>query len=534
MVLEEPLAAIQMGLIYVNPEGPGGRPEALQSARDIRETFARMGMNDVETAALTAGGHTFGKAHGAGDAKKVGVSPEGADIAQQGLGWVSGHESGVGDHTITSGIEGAWTPTPITWDMTYFDMLLDHEYELVRSPAGAKQWQPVGNPEETLAPAAHTPGKKVPTMMTTADMAFKVDPAYRRIMERFRADPAYFADQFARAWFKLCHRDMGPRIRYLGPDVPTEDLLWQDPIPPHQGPMIGDAEIAELKQAIITSDLSVADLVRTAWASAATWRGSDHRGGANGARIRLAPQKDWDVNEPAKLARVLKVYEDIKASSGLNVSIADLIVLGGSVGIEQAAKAAGHDVVVPFSPGRTDATDEQTDAEGFHVLEPKADGFRNYLQVQFNVPTEELLVDRSQLLGLTAPQMTVLVGGLRVLGVNHGASENGVLTDRPGQLTNDFFVNLLDMRTGWKQVDDSSDETFVGSDRLTHEKRWTATRTDLVFGSNSQLRALAEVYASADAGEKFVRDFIKAWVQVMNNDRYDLPGPALHAEKVVA
>lgn len=534
MVLEEPLAAIQMGLIYVNPEGPGGRPEALQSARDIRETFARMGMNDVETAALTAGGHTFGKAHGAGDAKKVGVSPEGADIAQQGLGWVSGHESGVGDHTITSGIEGAWTPTPITWDMTYFDMLLDHEYELVRSPAGAKQWQPVGNPEETLAPAAHTPGKKVPTMMTTADMAFKVDPAYRRIMEQFRADPAYFADQFARAWFKLCHRDMGPRIRYLGPDVPTEDLLWQDPIPPHQGPMIGDAEIAELKQAIITSDLSVADLVRTAWASAATWRGSDHRGGANGARIRLAPQKDWDVNEPAKLARVLKVYEDIKASSGLNVSIADLIVLGGSVGIEQAAKAAGHDVVVPFSPGRTDATDEQTDAEGFHVLEPKADGFRNYLQVQFNVPTEELLVDRSQLLGLTAPQMTVLVGGLRVLGVNHGASENGVLTDRPGQLTNDFFVNLLDMRTGWKQVDDSSDETFVGSDRLTHEKRWTATRTDLVFGSNSQLRALAEVYASADAGEKFVRDFIKAWVQVMNNDRYDLPGPALHAEKVVA
>ena len=534
MVLEEPLAAIQMGLIYVNPEGPGGRPEALQSARDIRETFARMGMNDVETAALTAGGHTFGKAHGAGDAKKVGVSPEGADIAQQGLGWVSGHESGVGDHTITSGIEGAWTPTPITWDMTYFDMLLDHEYELVRSPAGAKQWQPVGNPEETLAPAAHTPGKKVPTMMTTADMAFKVDPAYRRIMEQFRADPAYFADQFARAWFKLCHRDMGPRIRYLGPDVPTEDLLWQDPIPPHQGPMIGDAEIAELKQAIITSDLSVADLVRTAWASAATWRGSDHRGGANGARIRLAPQKDWDVNEPAKLARVLKVYEDIKASSGLNVSIADLIVLGGSVGIEQAAKAAGHDVVVPFSPGRTDATDEQTDAEGFKVLEPRADGFRNYLQVQFNVPTEELLVDRSQLLGLTAPQMTVLVGGLRVLGVNHGASENGVLTDRPGQLTNDFFVNLLDMQTGWKQVDDSSDETFVGADRLTHEKRWTATRTDLVFGSNSQLRALAEVYASADAGEKFVRDFINAWVQVMNNDRYDLPGPALHAEKVVA
>ncbi|QBX37407.1 catalase/peroxidase HPI [Brevundimonas sp. S30B] len=531
MALEEPLAAIQMGLIYVNPEGPGGVPEALQSARDIRETFARMGMNDVETAALTAGGHTFGKAHGNGDASKVGISPEGADIAQQGLGWVSGHESGMGDHTITSGIEGAWTPTPITWDMTYFDMLLDHEYELVRSPAGAKQWQPVGNPDETLAPAAHTPGKRVPTMMTTADMAFKVDPEYRKVMERFRADPAYFADQFARAWFKLCHRDMGPRIRYLGPEVPQEDLIWQDPIPAHTGPKLSDADVGALKSAIASSGLSVADLVRTAWASASTYRGSDHRGGANGARIRLAPQKDWDVNEPAKLSKVLKAYEDIKASSGLNVSIADLIVLGGSVGIEQAAKAAGHDITVPFTPGRTDATQEQTDVEGFKVLEPRADGFRNYLQVRFNVPTEELLVDRSQLLGLTAPQMAVLVGGLRVLGVNHGASENGVLTDRPGQLTNDFFVNLLDMKTAWKQVDDHSDETFVGSDRETHEKRWTATRTDLVFGSNSQLRALAEVYASADAGEKFVRDFVRAWVQVMENDRYDLPRPALRAQR---
>ncbi|QDH72113.1 catalase/peroxidase HPI [Brevundimonas sp. M20] len=520
--LEAPLAAIQMGLIYVNPEGPGGVPEALQSARDIRETFARMGMNDEETAALTAGGHTFGKAHGAGDASKVGAAPEGADIAQQGMGWQSGHESGIGDHTITSGIEGAWTPTPITWDMTYFDMLLDHDYELVRSPAGAKQWQPVGNPQETLAPAAHTPGKKVPTMMTTADMAFKVDPEYRKIMEKFRADPAYFADAFARAWFKLCHRDMGPKVRYLGPDVPAEDLIWQDPIPAHSGPLVGDADVRALKEKIAASGLSTAELVSTAWAAAATYRGSDHRGGANGGRLRLAPQKDWDVNEPAKLAKVLKVYEDIQASSGLNVSIADLIVLGGSVGIEQAAKAAGAPVEVPFTPGRTDASAEQTDVEGFAVLEPRADGFRNYLQVRFNVPTEELLVDRAQLLGLTAPEMTVLVGGLRVLGANHGGSTHGVLTDRPGQLTNDFFVNLLDMKTGWKKVDGEGDETFVGTDRETGEELWTATRTDLVFGSNSQLRALSEVYASADAGPKFVKDFVAAWVKVMNADRYDL------------
>ena len=522
MALEEPLAAIQMGLIYVNPEGPGGVPDALQSARDIRETFRRMGMNDEETAALTAGGHTFGKAHGAGDAKLVGTSPEGADIAQQGMGWVSGHESGMGDHTITSGIEGAWTPTPVTWDMTYFDMLLDHDYELIRSPAGAKQWQPVGNPDDTLAPAAHTPGKRVPTMMTTADMAFKFDPEYRKVMEKFRADPAYFADQFARAWFKLCHRDMGPKARYLGPEVPAEDLIWQDPIPAHTGPTLSGAEIRDLKDTIAASDLSISDLVRTAWASASTYRGSDHRGGANGGRIRLAPQKDWDVNEPEKLARVLKVYEDIKASSVKNVSIADLIVLGGSVGIEKAARAAGHDIEVPFIPGRTDASQEQTEVEGFHWLEPRADGFRNYLQVRFNVPTEELLIDRSQLLGLTAPQMTVLVGGLRALGINHKDSKDGVLTDRPGQLTNDFFVNLLDMGTAWKQVDESSDETFVGTCRKSHEQKWTATRTDLVFGSNSQLRALAEVYASADAGQKFVRDFVAAWVQVMNADRFDL------------
>jgi len=522
MVLESPLAAIQMGLIYVNPEGPGGVPEALQSARDIRETFARMGMDDEETAALTAGGHTFGKAHGAGDASKVGISPEGADIAQQGMGWISGHESGIGDHTITSGIEGAWTPTPITWDMSYFDMLLDHDYELIRSPAGAKQWQPVGNPPETLAPAAHTPGKRVPTMMTTADMAFKVDPEYRKILEKFRADPAHFGDAFARAWFKLCHRDMGPKARYLGPEVPAEDLIWQDPIPAPTGPVIGTGDITALKAKIAASGLSVAELVTTAWAAAATYRGSDHRGGANGGRLRLAPQKDWEVNEPAKLARVLKVYQAIKGASGIQVSIADLIVLGGSVGIEQAARAAGHAVEVPFTPGRTDASEDQTDVEGFAVLEPRADGFRNYLQVRFNVPTEELLVDRAQLLGLSAPQMAVLVGGLRVLGANYQDSKQGVLTDRPGQLTNDFFVNLLDMKTGWKKVDGEGDETFVGTDRVTGESLWTATRTDLVFGSNSQLRALSEVYASADAGQKFVRDFVAAWTRVMNLDRFDV------------
>jgi len=520
--LESPLAAIQMGLIYVNPEGPGGVPEALLSARDIRETFARMGMNDEETVALTVGGHTFGKAHGAGDASKVGVEPEGADIAQQGMGWISTHESGMGDDTITSGIEGAWTPTPIQWDMSYFDMLLDHEYELVRSPAGAKQWQPVGNPPETLAPAAHTPGKRVPTMMTTADMAFKFDPEYRKVMDRFRADPGYFGDAFARAWFKLCHRDMGPKARYLGPDVPAEDLIWQDPIPAHQGPLIGAADIKALKDHIAASGLSVSELVKTAWASAATYRGSDHRGGANGGRLRLEPQRSWDVNEPGALSKVLQTYERIKADSGLNVSIADLIVLGGSVGVEQAAKAGGHAIEVPFTPGRTDASAEQTDVAGFAVLEPRADGFRNYLQVRFNVPTEELLVDRAQLLGLTAPEMTVLVGGLRVLGANHGGSKHGVLTDRPGQLTNDFFVHLLDMRTAWNPADDSSEEAFVGSDRQSGAPRWTATRADLVFGSNSQLRALSEVYASADAGAKFVKDFVAAWTKVMNADRFDL------------
>ena len=520
MALEEPLAAIQHGLIYVNPEGPGGKPDTKGSARDLRETFSRMAMNDEETAALTAGGHTFGKAHGAGDPRHVGREPEGADITQQGLGWASTHETGLGDHTITSGLEGSWTPTPIKWDMTYFDMLLDHDYELEKSPAGANQWHPVGNPEETLAPAAHTAGKKVPTMMSTADMAFKDDPKYRAILEKFRADPAYFGDAWARAWFKLTHRDMGPRSRYLGPESPKEDLIWQDAVP--AGAKLSEADVAALKEKIAASGLSTARLVKTAWASASTYRGSDHRGGANGARIRLAPQKDWEVNEPAELAKVLAVYEGIKVDHG-SVSIADLIVLGGNLGIEQAAKAAGHDITVPFSPGRGDATAEQTDAESFAVLEPKADGFRNYLQVRFNVPTEELLIDRAQLLGLSAPEMTVLVGGLRVLGVNHPKAEkHGVFTDRTGQLTTDFFVHLLDMQTAWKQVSDESDQEFVGTDRHTHEHRWTASRTDLVFGSNSQLRALAEVYASDDAKGKFVEDFVKAWVKVMEADRFDL------------
>ncbi|HKY80377.1 MAG TPA: catalase/peroxidase HPI, partial [Sphingobium sp.] len=450
MALEEPLAAIQMGLIYVNPEGPGGNPDPLQSARDIRETFARMGMDDEETLALTAGGHTFGKAHGAGDAAKVGAEPEGADIAQQGLGWQSGHESGLGDHTITSGIEGAWTPTPVTWDHSFFHMLLDYDYELVKSPAGAQQWQPIGQKPEDLAPGAHSPDRRLPTMMTTADLAFKEDPAYRAIAEKFRADPAAFADAFARAWFKLTHRDMGPKARYLGPDVPAEDLIWQDPIPAVDRPLIEEADIRALKQDIAGSGLTVAELVQTAWASASTFRGSDKRGGANGARLRLAPQKDWDVNQPEQLARVLHVLEGIKtafdsrATGGKKVSIADLIVLGGSVGIEKAASDAGHEVVVPFTPGRADASQEQTDVEGFAVLEPKVDGFRNYLPVSFRVPVEELLIDRASLLRLSAPQMTVLVGGLRVLGANHGGSTHGLLTDRPGQLSNDFFVNLLD------------------------------------------------------------------------------------------
>ncbi len=526
--LENPLAAIQMGLIYVNPEGPGGNPDPIQSGRDIRETFARMGMNDEETVALTAGGHTFGKCHGAGDASLVGAEPEGSDIAQQGLGWTSSHESGMGDHTITSGLEGAWTPTPTRWTMNYFHMLLDYDYELVRSPAGAKQWQPINQKPEDMAPGAHSPDKRLPTMMTTADMAMKMDPKYREISERFRANPDQFADAFARAWFKLCHRDMGPKARYLGPEVPAEDLLWQDPIPPVDHPLIDTADIAALKGKILGSGLTVAELVATAWASASTYRGSDHRGGANGGRIRLAPQKDWEVNQPAQLARVLHVLEGIKAefdaaaAGGKKVSIADLIVLGGSAAVEKAAKDAGYEVEAPFKPGRTDASAEQTDVENFEVLEPKVDGFRNYLQVRFSVPTEELLIDRAQLLGLSAPEMTVLVGGLRVLGANHGGAAHGVFTDRPGQLTNDFFVNLLDMGVAWKEVDDRGDEVFVGTCRKTNAEKWTATRTDLVFGSNSQLRALSEVYAAADADRKFVDDFVKAWTKVMNADRFDL------------
>jgi len=528
--LENPLAAIQMGLIYVNPEGPGGNADPLQSARDIRETFARMAMNDEETLALTAGGHTFGKCHGAGDASKIGAEPEGSDIAQQGLGWQSGHESGIGDHTITSGLEGAWTPTPVRWDMSYFHMLLDYDYELVRSPAGAQQWQPVNQKPEDMAPGAHSPERRLPTMMTTADMAFKMDPRYRAIAERFRNDPDAFADAFARAWFKLTHRDMGPKVRYLGPEVPDEDLIWQDPIPPVDHPLVETADIAGLKQRLLDSGLTIAELVQTAWASASTFRGSDKRGGANGARIRLAPQKEWEVNQPEQLARVLGVLERIKADfdgsagGGKRISLADLIVLGGTAAVEKAARDAGHHVQLPFTPGRTDATAEQTDADSFDVLEPKADGFRNYLQVRFSVPTEELLVDRAQLLGLSAPEMTVLVGGLRVLGANHGGSRHGVFTDRPGRLTNDFFVNLLDMGTAWKQVDDHADEVFVGTCRRTDEEKWTATRTDLVFGSNSQLRAIAEVYAAADAQDKFVQDFVAAWTKVMNADRFDLAG----------
>jgi catalase-peroxidase len=520
MALESPLAAVQMGLIYVNPTGPGGNSDPLASAHDIRETFARMAMNDEETIALTAGGHTFGKCHGAGDASLVGAEPEGADIAQQGLGWQSGHESGIGDHTITSGLEGAWTPTPIRWSHNYFRMLLDYEYELVKSPAGAPQWQPVNQKPEDMAPGAHSPDRRLPTMMTTADMAFKMDPEYRKISERFYANPDQFADAFARAWFKLTHRDMGPKARYLGPEVPAEDLIWQDPIP--AGQALGDADVASLKGKIADSGLSVSQLVKTAWASASTFRGSDKRGGANGARLRLAPQKDWDVNEPAELASVLKVYEGIQSDFGGKVSIADLIVLGGSVGIEKAARDAGHDVTVTFASGRGDATDAQTDAASFDPLEPRVEGFRNYLQARFNVPTEELLIDRAQLLGLSAPEMTVLVGGLRVLGANHGGSKHGVFTDRPGQLTNDFFVNLLDMGTAWKEVSDRGDEVFVGTCRRTDEEKWTATRTDLAFGSNSQLRAVSEVYAAADAGEKFVGDFVAAWTKVMNADRFDL------------
>jgi len=517
--MENPLAAVQMGLIYVNPEGPGGSADPLASAREIRMTFSRMAMNDEETLALTAGGHTFGKCHGAGDASKVGAEPEGADIAQQGLGWQSGHGSGMGDDTITSGLEGAWTPTPIKWSMNYLHMLLDYDYELVTSPAGAKQWQPKNPKPEDMAPAAHTPGKKVPTMMTTADMAFREDPEFRKIAERFRKDPQAFADAFARAWFKLTHRDMGPKARYLGPEIPAEDLIWQDPVP--AGRPVSDADVAAFKQKVLGSGLSVSALVKAAWASASTYRQSDHRGGANGARIRFDPILSWKVNDPEELKATLDKLDSLRGG----ISMADAIVLAGAAAIEKAAKDAGHNVQVKVSTGRGDATEEQTDFDSFEVLEPKADGFRNYLGVRYNVPTEELLIDRSQLLGLSAPEMTVLVGGMRVLGANQGGSKHGVFTDRVGQLTNDFFVNLLDMGTAWKQVDDSGDEEFVGTDRGSNQQKWTATRTDLVFGSNAQLRAICEVYAADDAREKFVQDFVAAWTKVMDADRFDLRRP---------
>jgi catalase-peroxidase len=525
--LENPLAAVQMGLIYVNPEGPNGVADPIASGRDIRETFSRMAMNDEETVALTAGGHTFGKCHGAGDASLVGREPEGAPMEQMGLGWLSSFQSGKGVDAITSGIEGAWTPTPTKWDNSYFDMLLGYDWKLTKSPAGAQQWIPTDPAAATLVPDAHDPTKRHAPIMTTADMAMKMDPEYRKISERFHKNPDQFADAFARAWFKLTHRDMGPKVRYLGPDVPAEDLIWQDPVPPVTHALIDEGDVAALKAQILATGLSVSQLVQTAWASASTFRGSDKRGGANGARIRLAPQKDWEVNQPAQLATVLATLEGVQkafnasATSGKQVSLADIIVLGGCAAIEAAAKAAGFGVTVPFAPGRTDATQAQTDAASFDALEPEADGFRNYRKARFTVSAEEQLVDKAQLLGLTAPEMTVLVGGLRVLGGNHGGSPHGVLTKRPGQLTNDFFVNLLDMGTAWSPTDESAEE-FQGRDRATGTVTWTGTRVDLVFGSNSQLRALSEVYAQADNAGKFVNDFVAAWVKVMNADRFDL------------
>jgi len=525
--LENPLAAVQMGLIYVNPEGPDGNPDPVASGRDIRETFARMAMNDEETVALTAGGHTFGKGHGAGPASHVGPDPEAAPLEAMGFGWISDFGTGKGGDAITSGIEGAWKPNPTRWDSGYFDMLFGYEWELVLSPAGAKRWLAKDVRPEHMIPDAHDPSKKHRPMMTTADLAMRFDPIYGPISRRFHKDPKAFADAFARAWFKLTHRDMGPKSRYLGPDVPKEDLIWQDPVPAVDHKLVGAKDIKALKAQILESGLSIAQLVSTAWASAATFRGSDKRGGANGARIRLAPQKGWEVNQPAQLAKVLKVLDGIRQafnaaqSGGKKVSLADLIVLGGAAAIEAAAKAAGHKIEVPFTPGRTDASEKQTDAESFAVLEPVADGFRNYLKKAYTVPAEELLVDKAQLLTLTAPEMTVLVGGLRVLGANHGKSKHGVFTKRPETLTNDFFVNLVDMGTEWKPVSAEA-ETFEGRDRKTGKVKWTATRVDLVFGSNSQLRALAEVYAQDDAGGKFVADFVAAWVKVMDADRFDV------------
>jgi len=525
--LENPLAAVQMGLIYVNPEGPNGNPDPVASGRDIRETFERMAMNDEETVALTAGGHTFGKCHGAGDAALIGPEPESADIEEQGLGWRSSFGSGKGGDAIGSGLEGAWTPNPIKWDNGYFDMLFGYEYELTKSPAGAHQWRPRNVADKDLAPAAHDPSKRVPTMMSTADMAMRMDPIYEPISRRYHQNPEAFADAFARAWFKLTHRDMGPKSRYLGPEVPAEDLIWQDPVPAVDHALIDAQDIAALKAKILASGLSIPQLVSTAWASASTFRGSDKRGGANGARIRLEPQKDWEVNQPDQLAKVLKTYDGIQkafndaAGGGKKVSLADLIVLGGCAAVEQAAKTAGHDVEVPFAPGRTDASQEQTDVESFEVLEPMADGFRNYEKTKYTVSAEELLIDKAQLLTLTAPEMTVLVGGMRALNANFGQSQHGVFTKRPETLTNDFFVNLLDMGTEWKAASDA-DDVYEGRDRKTGEPKWTGTRVDLVFGSNSQLRALAEVYGQVDAQAKFVADFVAAWTKVMNADRFDL------------
>jgi len=525
--LENPLAAVQMGLIYVNPEGPDGNPDPLASAHDIRVTFARMAMNDYETVALVAGGHTFGKMHGAGDAAHVGAEPEGAPIEAQGFGWLSTYESGKGGDTITSGLEGAWTPNPTQWDNGYFDVLFKYDWELTKSPAGAHVWTPKDLQEEDMAPDAADSSKKVPIFMSTADMAMRMDPDYEKISRHFHENPDELQDAFARAWFKLLHRDMGPKVRYLGPEVPAEELIWQDPIPEVTHPLITVADADQLKTQIAATGLSVSQLVSTAWASASTFRGSDMRGGANGARVRLAPQKDWAVNNPADLATVLDKLEAVQKafndaqSDGKQVSLADIIVLAGNVGIEQAAKAAGHDVNVPFTPGRADASQEQTDVESFDVLEPAADGFRNYARAKFTVSAEELLVDKAQLLTLSAPEMTALVGGMRVLDTNADGSKNGVFTDKPGTLTNDFFVNLLDMSTAWAPTSDD-DEVFEGRDRATGAVKWTGTRVDLVFGSNSQLRALAEVYAQDDAKEKFIVDFVLAWTKVMEADRFDV------------
>ncbi|HNK33565.1 MAG TPA: catalase/peroxidase HPI, partial [Plasticicumulans sp.] len=525
--LENPLAAVQMGLIYVNPEGPNGNPDPVASGRDIRETFARMAMNDYETVALTAGGHTFGKCHGAGDPALVGREPEGAGIEELGLGWRNAHGSGKGADQTGSGLEGSWTPTPTRFDMSYFDMLFGNEWELTKSPAGAQQWQPKVTTEQNQAPAADDPGRRVPIMMTTADMAMRMDPVYGPIARHFHVHPEEFADAFARAWFKLTHRDMGPRTRYLGPEVPAEELIWQDPIPALDHALIDAQDIAALKQRVLASGLSIAELVSTAWASASTFRGSDLRGGANGARIRLAPQKDWAVNQPQRLAQVLQTLEAIQRefndaqAGGKRVSLADLIVLAGCAGVEQAARKGGFDVSVPFVPGRMDATQAQTDIDSFAVLEPVADGFRNYRKARYSVSAEQLLVDRAQLLTLTPPELTVLIGGLRVLGANYQQSAHGVFTDRPETLSTDFFVNLLDMGTVWK-ASEADPELFTGSDRGTGQPKWTATRVDLIFGSHSELRALAEYYASADAQRQFVDDFVAVWNKVMNLDRFDL------------